>query len=168
MRYTKIKPNDIVNSSGGLVVSVWTQGCLHHCKGCFNKETWDFNGGELWKSENNKKVLELLDKNGVYRHLSVLGGEPLCPQNISEVLQLCRYIKHYRPKTKIHIWTGYLYEELVSKYGNNILRDIDILIDGKFEEDKKDISLKMRGSTNQRIIDVKESLKENKVILYNK
>ena len=148
----------------GVCVSVWTQGCPHHCKGCFNPETWDFKKGEKWTQAETEKVLQLLDKNGVNRHLSILGGEPLCPENIHGVTELCKYIKSFRPNIKIYIWTGYLFEELISKYGTSIFENIDVVIDGKFEEDKKDIRLKMRGSSNQRIIDVKESLESEKVI----
>ena len=163
MRYTKIKENDVVNGEG-VCVSVWTQGCPHHCKGCFNISTWDYNGGHKWKPEDKERVLKLLDKNGVYRHLSILGGEPLCPENIHGVIELCEYIKLFRPDTKIYVWTGYLFEKLISEYGRFIFKDIDVIIDGKFEEDKKDIRLKMRGSSNQRIIDVKESLKCKKIV----
>lgn len=167
MRYTKIKENDVINGEG-ICVSVWTQGCPHHCKGCFNVSTWDYNGGHKWKPEDKERVLKLLDKNGVYRHLSMLGGEPLCPENIHGVVELCEYIKLLRPDTKIYVWTGYLFEELISTYGNLIFKDIDLVIDGKFEEGKKDIRLKMRGSANQRIIDVKKSLDSKKVVEISK
>lgn len=167
-RVATIKPNDTANGEG-VVVSVWYQGCPHHCKGCFNKETWDYNGGEFFSDIHIKKVIESIKKNGVNRNLSILGGESLCEQNREDVLRLCEEVKKEYPKIKIYLWSGYLYEEIITfGLGKDILKNIDILIDGKFEEDKKDISLKMRGSTNQRIIDVKESLKENKVILYNK
>ena len=163
MKYAKIKPNDVVNGEG-VCVSVWTQGCPHHCKGCFNPTTWDYNGGDTWTMEKSREVLELLDKNGIHRHLSILGGEPLCPENIHGVVELCRYIKLYRPETKICVWTGYLFEELISKYETLMFKDIDLLIDGKFEESKKDIRLKMRGSSNQRIINIKETFKCKKIV----
>lgn len=163
MRYTKIKENDVVNGEG-VCVSLWTQGCPHHCKGCFNVSTWDYKGGHEWKPEDKDRVLKLLDKNGVYRHLSILGGEPLCPENIHGVVELCGYIKLFRPETKIYVWTGYLFEDLISKYGTLMFGDMDVIIDGRFEEDKKDIRLKMRGSSNQRIINVKESLKCKKIV----
>lgn len=163
MRYTKIKENDVVNGEG-TCVSVWTQGCPHHCKGCFNVSTWDYNGGHKWETGYNEKVLKLLDKNGVYRHLSILGGEPLCVENYKGVLDLCAYIKVNRPETKIYIWTGYLYEEIVEMYGTELFSYVDVLVDGKFEEDKKDIRLKMRGSSNQRIIDIKKTIECKKVV----
>lgn len=164
MRYAKIKPNDVVNGEG-VCVSVWTQGCPHHCKGCFNPTTWDYNGGDTWTIDKSREVLELLDKNGVHRHLSILGGEPLCPENIHGVIELCSYIKLIRPNTKVHVWTGYLFEDLIEKYGTSMFKHtIDVLIDGKFEEDKKDIRLKMRGSSNQRVINVKKSIESKEIV----
>ena len=163
MRYTKIKPNDVVNGEG-VCVSVWTHGCPHLCKGCFNASTWDFNGGYKWEQKHNEEILQLLDSNGVYRHLSILGGEPLCPENIDGVVELCEYIKTKRPNTKVYIWTGYLFEELLEKYGESTFKNVDILVDGKFEEDKKDIRLKMRGSSNQRLIDVKKTIECKKIV----
>lgn len=162
MRYTKIKPNDVINGEG-VCVSVWTQGCPHHCKGCFNVETWNFNGGYKWKPEDKDRVLELLDKNGVHRNLSILGGEPLCSENIDGVLELCTYIKKHRPETNIYIWSGYTFEQLEVMYDCSLF-NFDVLIDGKFEEDKKDIRLKMRGSSNQRIIDVKKTIELKKIV----
>lgn len=158
MKYTKIKPNDVVNGEG-IMVSLWTQGCPHHCKGCFNVETWDFNKGKDFKEKQAYEILRLLDEKGVKRNLSILGGEPLCPQNIDGVLALCKFIKAFRPHTKIYVWTGYTIEELIEKYSIKKLENIDILIDGKFEESLKDITLTMRGSRNQRIIDIKKYTK---------
>ena len=103
MKYTKIKPNDVVNGEG-IMVSLWTQGCPHHCKGCFNVETWDFNKGKEFKEKQAYEILRLLDERGVKRNLSILGGEPLCPQNIDGVLTLCKFIKAFRPHTKIYVW----------------------------------------------------------------
>lgn len=151
MRFNKIKENDIANGEG-INVSLYTQGCPHHCKGCFNKETWDFDGGEIWTKEHNEKIVELLTINNVNRNLSILGGEPLCEQNIKEVLALCKCVKEKLPKTIIYVWTGYLYEELVNKYSETIFQNIDVLIDGEFEEENKRENLKLRGSTNQRIV----------------
>ena len=165
MKYCKIKANDVVNGEG-TCVSLWTQGCPHHCKGCFNKETWDFEGGKNFTGEEIVEILEMLDANGVHRNLSILGGEPLCKQNMYGVFSLIELIKHLRPKTKVYVWTGYKFEDLLMKCGPVDLRNIDVLIDGKFEEDKKDIRLKLRGSSNQRIIDVKKSLEENKIVNY--
>lgn len=157
MRIAKIKPNDVVNGEG-IVVSIFTQGCPHHCKGCFNKETWDFNGGKEFTDQDEKDILKMLDENDIKRNLSILGGEPLCPENIDGVLKLCNFIKEQRPETIIYVWSGYQLHELVDKYGTDIFSNIDILIDGKFEEDKKDLKLKLRGSSNQRIINLSKKI----------
>ena len=163
MRFTKIKPNDVVNGEG-VCVSLWTQGCPHHCKGCFNPETWNFNGGEEFTGKHLIEIQRLLDANGVNRNLSILGGEPLCEENAYGVFALINIIKGDRPDTKVFVWTGYRFEDLIKKYSYHNLKGIDVLIDGKFEEDKKDIRLKLRGSSNQRIINVKESIKQEKII----
>lgn len=154
MRIIKIKPNDVVNGKG-MMVSVWCQGCPHRCKGCHNKETWDFNGGRVFTKQDAEEILKLLDANGLKRNLAILGGEPLCTQNIDGVLELCDFIKSHRKHTKIYVWTGYLYEHLIKMYGEQIFDKMDVLIDGKFEEDKKDLKLDLRGSWNQRIIHLK-------------
>lgn len=165
MKYIKIRPNDVVNGEG-IMVSLWTQGCPHHCKGCFNTETWDFNKGKEFKEKQAYEILRLLDDKGVKRNLSILGGEPLCVQNIKGVLSLCKFIKELRPKTKIYVWTGYILEDLVKQYPLEKFSDIDVLIDGKFEETLKDLTLTMRGSKNQRVIDIKKTLKNNKIVNY--
>lgn len=164
MRYCKIKPNDVANGFG-ITVSLWTQGCPHHCKGCFNKETWDFSKGEEFSYDEYVKILEMLDANGVHRDLSILGGEPLCKENIDGVLVLISRIKAKRPNTKVYVWTGYRFEDLMSDVWIDGFKNIDYLIDGQFEQDKADMRLKLRGSSNQRIIDIKETLKQDKVII---
>ena len=152
MRFSKIKDNDIANGEG-IVMSLWTQGCPHHCKGCFNMETWDFNGGKEFKEEDKEYILQNIDKNNIKRNLSILGGEPLCQQNIQGVISLCKAFKEKYPEKIIYVWTGYVLEEFDDT--QKLLLDyIDVLIDGKFEIDNKDLSLKLRGSTNQRIIDI--------------
>lgn len=156
MRFSKIKQNDIANGMG-IVMSLWTQGCPHHCKGCFNVETWDFNGGKEFTEEDKKYIIENIDKNNIKRNLSILGGEPLCPENIEGVISLCKDFKKTYPHKYIYIWTGYVIEELDNEQ-KEILNYIDVLIDGKFEEANKNLSLKLRGSSNQRIIDIKEYL----------
>ena len=152
MRFSKIKDNDIANGEG-IVMSLWTQGCPHHCKGCFNMETWDFNGGKEFKEEDKEYILQNIDKNNIKRNLSILGGEPLCNQNIQGVISLCKAFKEKYPEKIIYVWTGYVLEEFDDTQ-KKILDYIDVLIDGKFEIDNKDLSLKLRGSTNQRIIDI--------------
>lgn len=154
MRLAKIKPNDIVNGKG-MMVSVWTQGCPHHCKGCFNKETWDFNGGREFTDIDAEAILKMLDADGVKRNLSILGGEPMAKENVEGVLLLINFIKAKRPNTKVYLWSGYTYEEIQEMYGENILKGfVDILIDGKFKEEEKDLTLELRGSRNQRIIEI--------------
>lgn len=165
MRFSKIKDNDIANGIG-INMSIWTQGCPHHCKGCFNPETWNFNDGHQFKTNDLKYIIENIDKNNIKRNLSILGGEPLCPSNIDGVIVLCKEFKKNYPNKKIYIWTGYLIEEFDYKQ-KEILKYIDILVDGKFEEDKKNITLKFRGSTNQRIIDVKKTLENNSIVIYD-
>lgn len=165
MRYTDIKPNDAINGVG-ISVSLWVQGCPHHCKGCFNQETWDFNGGKEFGYDELNFIIKSLKKNEINRNFSILGGEPLCPENINFVRDLIKIVKFSSPNSKIFVWSGYTYEKLIEKYPKWWLEDIDVLIDGKFEIDKKDLTLKLRGSTNQRVIDVQESLRENTIVLF--
>lgn len=166
MKYAKIKPNDVANGEG-VVVSLWTQGCPHRCKGCQNPETWNFNKGKVFTDKDRDYIIECLTKNNIKRDFSVLGGEPLCSHNVLGVLDLCKYIKDKIPGIRIYVWTGYLFENLIKfDYIKEGLKHIDILIDGKYIEENKDLTLKLRGSNNQRIIDVDKSLKENKVFLY--
>lgn len=158
MRIAKIKPNDVVNGVG-IMVSVFVQGCPHHCKGCFNKETWDFNGGRELLDIDLDHIVHMLDANGVHRDLAILGGEPMAKENYFEVLLLCAFVKNKRPDTKIYLWSGYTIEQLLEMYGLKLLKIIDFLIDGKFIEEEKDLTLKLRGSRNQRVIDIQEFLK---------
>ena len=164
MRFAKIKDNDIANGMG-ITMSFWTQGCPHRCKGCFNEETWDFNGGQEFKTEHLDYIIQNINKNNINRNLSILGGEPLCPQNIDGVISLCKTFKKIYPNKVIYLWTGYTLENF-KKRKKDILNYIDILIDGKFEEKNKNLSIKLRGSSNQRVIDVKKYLVKNKVVLY--
>ncbi len=163
MRYAKIKDNDVANGIG-ITMSVWTQGCPHHCEGCFNAETWNFEGGDEFTDENLKYVLENVDKNQVKRNLAVLGGEPLCPENIDGVLELCREFKNMYPNKKIYLWSGYVFEEFNEKQ-REILKYVDILIDGPFQLQSRNLSLTLRGSLNQRVIDVKKTLENNLLVL---
>lgn len=164
MRYADIKPNDSVNGEG-VCVSLFVQGCNNFCEGCFNKETWDFNGGKPFGGRELQYIKRSLTANGIKRNFSVLGGEPLHSNNIKEVTTIINEIKTFDNSIKIYVWTGYLYEDLLKKYGEKIFKNIDVLIDGRFETKEKDVTLKLRGSSNQRIIDVPKTLKEHKVIL---
>lgn len=165
MRINKIKDNDIANGFG-ITMSVWTQGCPHHCKGCFNGETWSFTDGEEFTEDKLNYIIDNIDKNNIKRDLSILGGEPLCPENIEGVISICKAFKDKYPERKIYIWTGYVVENF-NELQKEIFKYADILVDGKFEEDNKNISLTLRGSSNQRVINVKETLKENKLILFD-
>lgn len=164
MRFSKIKDNDIANGIG-ITMSLWTQGCPHHCKGCFNKETWDFDGGKEFTKENLDYILDKIDINNIKRDLSILGGEPLCKENVLGIINVCKIFKDKYPNKKIYIWTGYTIEAF-DENQKEVLKYIDVLVDGKFEIENKNLSLTMKGSSNQRIIDVKKTLENNKIILF--
>lgn len=164
MRYSSIKPNDSINGEG-VCVSLFVQGCEGKCPDCFNKETWNFNGGKPFGGRELQYIKRSLTANGIKRNFSILGGEPLHSNNIKEVTTIINEIKTFDNSIKIYVWTGYLYEDLLKKYGEKIFKNIDILIDGRFEMKEKDVTLKLRGSSNQRIIDVPKTLKEHKVVL---
>lgn len=158
MRYAKIKYNDIANTPG-ICVSVYLQGCAKHCKGCHNSETWDFDGGYEFTADTMQEILNALTANGVNRSLAILGGEPLHPRNLELTNFIITQTKSQLPQTKIYIWTGYKYEELLQRtdeFTKTILEHTDTLIDGEFILEQRDITLKMRGSANQRIINLKE------------
>ena len=155
MRFSKIKDNDIANGVG-ITLSVWTQGCPHHCKGCFNKETWTFNEGNEFTNDDLNYIISNIDSFNVKRNLSILGGEPLCPENVEGVINLCREFKKVYPDKLIYLWTGYTIEEF-NKLQKQVLEYVDFIIDGKFEEAKKNLNLHLRGSSNQRIFDIKNN-----------
>ena len=166
MKYAKIRKMDISNGEG-VRVSLFVQGCSFHCKNCFNQETWDFNGGKEFTTEEIQKIIELANKDYI-AGLSVLGGEPLHNNNVDEVFHIVATFKEKFPNKDIWLWTGFKFEDAIKDSKRKlILRNIDVLIDGQFEEDKKDLNLKFRGSSNQRIIDVPKSLKVHKVIPYD-
>ena len=156
MRIAGLKLNDCIDGEG-ISVSLWTQGCPHHCPGCHNPETWDYQGG-YEENEIRGKIIKALSANGIKRNFSVLGGEPLCRENVEDVLTIISCVKAALPDTKIYLWTGYTYEYLMilnNKYINDILSKIDVLIDGPFIQEQRDLSLHLRGSRNQRVIDLK-------------
>ena len=171
VNYGEIKKCDIANGEG-VRVALFVSGCRHHCKGCFNSMTWDFNYGNEFTENEINRVIKELDHSYV-SGLSVLGGEPLEHVNQQGLLPLLKRVKEKFPDKNIWCYSGYTFEtDIMGKMYNNwketpeILSYIDVLVDGKFEEDKKDIKLRFRGSSNQRIIDVKKSLKENKAVLF--
>lgn len=153
MRYSGIIYNDIA-AAPGLCVSFFTQGCPHHCHNCHNPQTWDFEGGKEFRPELLDEIVEALTADGIERSLCIMGGEPLCSENEFLTLLVIKTVKEKLPNTPIYIWTGYFYEELLKKGGHmdQILEMADYLIDGPYIEDLRDITLEMRGSSNQRII----------------
>ena len=164
MYYSKIKFNDVANGPG-LRLSLFTSGCTHHCKGCFQPETWNFKNGEPFTLETQKYIIEK-SENKYIAGLSLLGGDPL--DNVDGILPLLQeYRKTFAATKSIWLWTGYLFEEILKDdLKSKVLPFIDVIIDGKFEENLKDITLKYKGSTNQRVIDVKKSVDTHTVVLY--
>lgn len=155
VRYAGLNKNDFINGEG-VSVSLWVQGCPHHCPGCHNSEQWNFEGG---KYINNQLLIEeiftALTENGIQRNFSVLGGEPLAPQNINDTWEILWHVKRKFPDIKTYVWTGYTLEELYKLYESSkeaLLENVDVLIDGRFELKQRDVTLKLRGSSNQRIL----------------
>ena len=161
MRYNRIRKMDISNGPG-VRVSIFFQGCAFHCKNCFNPETWDFSGGHEFTNEVIDRILELASPDHI-TGLSILGGEPLHPKNIEGTTCLAKKFKEAYPNKTIWCWTGFLYEQ---RNEEEVFNYIDVLIDGPFEQENFDPSLKWRGSKNQRIIDVKKSKKQGKLIMH--
>ena len=154
MRYAGIIPNDL-SAAPGVCVTFFTQGCPHHCPGCHNPETWDYEGGKEFEGNTIERIEQYLTANGIHRDLCIMGGEPLCPDNQFLTLLICNTNKYKLPDTKIYIWTGYTLEEL-NKDSNTrisqILEKTDAIIDGPYIAAERDITLPMRGSRNQRIL----------------
>lgn len=157
MKYAGLIKNDLA-AAPGISVTFFTQGCPHKCKGCHNPETWDFNGGKEFTPEVLYSIYDALEANGIERSFCVMGGEPMCEQNLFLTCLVLQNVKNHFPQVKIYLWTGYYYEELLKisdpKIGL-ILDMVDVLIDGPYEEKNRDITLKMRGSTNQSVIYLK-------------
>lgn len=161
MRYSGIIYNDTA-AAPGVCLTFFTQGCPHRCHGCHNPETWDFNGGKEFTNDTLNSVLIGLRKNGIERTLCIMGGEPLCDRNVFLTALLIKEVKQKYPNQKIYLWTGYLLENLLKQEDPKIkyiLSQIDYLIDGPYVEELRDVSLQMRGSSNQRVISVKEFCK---------
>lgn len=172
MNYGEIKNCDIANGIG-VRVSLFVSGCTHHCKGCFNPETWDFNYGTPYTEETEQTILDACDHSYI-RGLSLLGGEPFEPQNQAALLPLLRHFRERFPAKSIWCYSGYDYERdmLAGRLGDwavtrEMLSLIDVLVDGEFHQAEKDLSLRFRGSSNQRIIDVPKSLKHDQVLLWD-
>ncbi len=160
MRYNKIRKMDISNGPG-IRVSIFMQGCSFHCKDCFNSETWDFKAGKEFNDEIINKVLDLASLPHIVG-LSILGGEPMHPNNREGTIKLAKAFKKRYPNKDIWVWSGYLFDELKDIEG---LSYIDTLVDGRFVIEQANPTLKFRGSSNQRVIDVKKSLKAGNVVL---
>ena len=146
---------DDTAAAPGISLSVYFSGCHFHCPGCHNPEAQDFNYGRDYDLDVRQEIMQKLNKNGVMRTLSILGGEPLNEENIGDVLNLIGWCKVDYPDLKIYVWTGYTIEELEARDDNDVravLRNITCLIDGRYEQDKRDTTLPLRGSSNQRII----------------
>ena len=161
MNYGEIKKVDVANGVG-VRVSLFVSGCRNHCEGCFNPETWDFNYGKRYNKKTTDKIMNIL-KPDFIDGLSILGGDPFEKENYYSVLNLCKLVKGKYPEKTIWIYTGYLYENLKDL---EIMRYIDVLVDGPFIESLKNISLRFRGSENQRIIDIQATRKNGVVVLW--
>lgn len=161
MRYNQIRKMDISNGPG-VRVSLFMQGCAFHCKNCFNKETWDFEGGNELTDEVIDEIMELCKKSHI-KGLSILGGEPWHPRNVDTTVKIVKRFKEELPNKTIWSWSGFTFENYLSKIDG--IEYVDVIVDGQFVEELKDISLRWKGSSNQRVINVKESLKTNEVVL---
>ncbi len=171
MNFATIKPFDVANGPG-VRVSLFVSGCRHRCKNCFNAEAWDFNFGEEFDSSSEEKIINAL-KPDYIKGFSLLGGEPFEPENQAVLCDLLEKIKTVYPEKDVWCYTGFDYEKdlLTGKLCDKTLTDkmlanIDILVDGKFVEELKNLKLRFKGSSNQRIIDVKKSMAENRIILW--
>ena len=162
MRYNKIRKMDI-SDGPGVRVSIFMQGCAFHCKNCFNPETWDFKLGKEFTDETINRILELADKEYI-KGLSILGGEPMHPVNIEGTTKLAKAFKEKYPDKDIWVWSGFLFDKDLKD--KEVLNYIDVLVDGQYKDELHDFRLKYCGSTNQRVIDVKKSLKNNKIIMF--
>lgn len=171
MNYSAIKKNDIANGTG-VRVSLFVSGCTHHCKGCFNQETWDFNAGKLFTEAISKEIIDALAP-GYISGLTLIGGEPLEPCNQPSVYELVCNVKKLYPQKTIWCYSGYIFEnDILNPEGkahclvtDKLISMIDVLVDGEFILDKKNITLKFRGSENQRIIMIHESLNTGRTVL---
>ena len=167
MNYADIRPFDAVNGIG-IGTTLFVSGCLFHCKNCFNKEAWDFNYGKPFTEDTMEELMKAIDREWI-EGITFLGGEPLNPRNIAKVDEIIQRIRCSYPDKNIWVYSGYTLEELLENKEfrgypvNNILRNIDVLVDGRFVTEKKDLKLRFRGSSNQRIIDVHHYLKTGEI-----
>ena len=178
MRYADYYDCDICNGNS-VGMSLFISGCPIHCRGCFNSDIWDFNSGKEWTPQIEEKFLKLVERPYIKR-VTFVGGSPLCDENVSDVCKLLKHIKDVYPEKIIWVYTGYKWEDItditptgnpdkdmLNVVRNEALRYIDVLVDGPFECEKKDLTLAFRGSANQRIIDVQKSIETGDVVLWN-
>lgn len=164
MKYSEIYDCDTINTIEGFNVTLFCSGCTHNCKGCYNKEAQSFEYGKEFTKDVENYIIKNLKKPYI-RGLSLLGGEIF--QNLCGILPFVKRVKLEVPNKKIWAWSGYTYEEIIlDEKKVELLKLIDVLVDGRFVEELKDVSLRLRGSSNQRVIDVKQTLKSNKIIYY--
>lgn len=181
IRYAQIRSLDLSNGDG-VGIALFVQGCHFHCPNCFNPGTWDFDGGKEWTEEVKNKFLELANRPYIKR-ISILGGEPLAEENLDDVLDLVNRIHLSRHKKSIWLYTGYTWEEIIGVKHENQFEDLgngycrltkkasvmmncDVLVDGKYINSQRDITLPYRGSKNQRLIDIQKSLQKGEVVLW--
>ena len=167
MNYAAIKDCDIANGPG-VRITLFVSGCNHHCKGCFNQEAWDFDYGQPFTQETIDTIIRMM-KPGYIKGLTLLGGEPFDPRNQGAVVELLRQVKKVYPQKTVWAFSGYLFEKITSgALGDTgeYLSYLDVLVDGPFVEEKKNLNLRFRGSENQRLIDVPASLRCGKVVLW--
>ena len=175
MRYADYYDCDICNGKS-VGMSLFVTGCPIHCQGCFNSDIWDFDAGKEWTREIEERFVKLAGREYIKR-ISFLGGSPLCDRNVEDVTLLIERLKYHYPDKKIWVYTGYTWDSITSdvydhgsyqafQFRKEALNYIDVLVDGPFELENKDLSLAFRGSSNQRIIDVPQSLKAGHVVLH--
>ena len=171
MNFGQIYYADVANGPG-CRTSFFVSGCRHHCKGCFNPETWNFDYGHLYTDEVENELVESI-KESYIDGISILGGEPMEPENQPYIRKLVQRVRKEVPESKTWVYSGYTWEELTDENNKSchtadtmdILRNIDVLVDGEFHEDEKDITLLFRGSANQRLIDVQATLEQHEIVL---
>lgn len=178
MNYAQIRSMDISNGEG-IGVSLFVQGCDFHCKNCFNSETWEFSKGHEWNDKTKNQFLKLIEKPFIQR-ISILGGEPLHPKNVQNVLKIVDEIRVSYPTKNIWLYTGYTWEQIMHpvitdinseqlkmlQMRKELVSKCDVLIDGRYVDELRDISLHWRGSSNQKVINVQETLKQNQIVLW--
>ena len=165
MRYNKIRRYDVTNGPG-VRTTIFVSGCTHNCEDCFNKELQDFEYGDIWSQKSEDEFIDYVS-NPMVVGINVLGGEPLQQTIDDSLLDLLKRVKNEFPEKSIWLWTGDLFEEAIENEKKlAIIEQVDVIIDGQFQKDKRNIKLKYRGSENQRVIDVKESLEKDEIVEY--